>query len=59
MWWGYLHQNGSIQLKRWFGDHKDYTDDCDGNDLIQRVVYPFEAQTREDALEIITQHLSA
>jgi len=59
MWWGYLHKNGSIQVKRWFGDHKDYTDDCEGNDFVQRVVYPFEAQTREKALEIITQHLNA
>ena len=59
MWWGYLHQNGSIQVKRWFGDHKDYTDDCEGNDFVQRVVRPFEAQTREDALEIIKQRLSA
>lgn len=37
MWWGYLHQNGSIQLKRWFGDHKDYTEDCEGNDFFLKV----------------------
>ncbi len=54
MWWGYLHQNGSIQVKRWFGDHADYTTDCDGNDFIQQVVYPFEAQTYKQALQIIT-----
>ncbi len=24
------HQNGTIQVKRWFGDHKDYTTDCEG-----------------------------
>lgn len=24
MYWGYLHQNGTIQVKRWLGDHKDY-----------------------------------
>lgn len=59
MWWGYLHQNGSIKVKRWLGDHKDYIDDCDGNDFVQQVVRPFEADTRESALEIITQILSA
>jgi hypothetical protein len=57
MWWGYLHQNGSIQLKRWLGDHKDYTDDCEGNDFVLQVVRPFEAETRDSALEIIKQKL--
>ena len=58
MWWGYLHQNGSIQVKRWFGDVKDYTDDCEGNDFVQRVVVPFEADSREEALQIIKIELS-
>lgn len=58
MWWGYLHQNGSIQVKRWFGDHADYTDDCYGNDFVQKVVRPFAASSREEAVEIITQRLS-
>ena len=45
MWWGYLHANGSIHVKRWFGDHKDYTDDCEGNDFVQVVIPPFEASS--------------
>lgn len=57
MWWGYLHQNGTIQVKRWFGDHKDYTEDCDGNDFVQRVVTPFAAPTREDAVRHIEMQL--
>lgn len=56
-WWGYLHQNGSIQVKRWYGDHKDYTEDCEGNDFVQQVVAPFIADTYEKAVEIITKHL--
>lgn len=52
-WWGYLHSNGTLQLKRWFGDVKDYTDDCEGNDFVQRVCYPFEAGTREEALLVL------
>ena len=58
MWWGYLHQNGSIQAKRWIGDHKDYTDDCIGNPFVQRVVKPFEADSREKAIEIIKKELT-
>jgi hypothetical protein len=49
MWWGYLHSNGTIQVKRWFGDHKDYTEDCAGNDFVVRVVKPFHAESREEA----------
>ena len=58
MWWGYLHQNNSIQVKRWFGDHKDYGEDCDGNDFVQRVVPPFAAASREEAIKVITERLS-
>ena len=53
MWWGYLHSNGSLQVKRWWGDHKDYTEDCEGNDFVQQVVRPFEAKTHEEALKVI------
>lgn len=52
-WWGYLHSNGTIQVKRWFGDHKDYTDDCDDNDFVVRVVRPFVAKSREEAAGIV------
>ena len=57
MWWGYLHSNGSIQLKRWSGDHRDYTDDCTGNDFVVRVMPPFKAQDDVEAWKIITWEL--
>lgn len=57
MWWGYLHQNGTIQLKRWFGDHKDYTDDCEGNDFVHQVVPPFKAATADEAYGILEKSL--
>ena len=58
-WWGYLHKNNSIIVKRWFGDLKDYTDDCEDNDFVVRVVPPFEAASREQATEIIVKALSS
>ena len=58
MWWGYLHTNGSIQLKRWSGDHRDYTEDCENNDFVQKVVRPFAAETREDAIKYIKGKLN-
>lgn len=57
MWWGYLHANGTVQLKRWFGDHADYKDDCDGNPFVKKVVCPFGANTREEAEAILKERL--
>lgn len=56
-WWAYLHSNGRVIVKRWFGDVKDYTDDCKDNPFVVRVAYPFEAETREDAERIAMQKL--
>jgi hypothetical protein len=56
-WWGYLHSNGSPQLKRWFGDHKDYRDDCYDNPFVIEVVEPYEASTREEAERILRTRL--
>ena len=57
MWWGYLHQNGSVQLKQWFGDHADYTEDCEGNPFVLQVVPPFEANTPIEARKILPERL--
>lgn len=57
MWWGYLHENGTPQLKRWFGDHKDYKDDCYDNPFVEEVVPPFAADSREDAVAILYSRL--
>ena len=57
-WWAYLHSNGSIQIKRWFGDVNDYTTDCYGNDFVVEVIKPFKADTRELALEIVYEQLA-
>lgn len=57
MFWGYLHQSGKIHVKRWFGDHKDYTEDCERNEFVQKVVPPFSASSREEASKIINQQL--
>ena len=57
MWWAYLHANGTVPLKRWFGDHRDYTTDCEGNPNVQRVVEPFKAQTRAAAIIIAYEAL--
>ena len=57
MWWGYEHCNGKLILKRWFGDHKDYTDDCIGNDFVIRVCSPFEADTEVEAWKTLQEKI--
>ena len=57
LWWAYLHSNGTIQIKRWFGDHADYTTDCDGNSFVQQVVSPFFAINREEAFKVAVEKL--
>jgi len=56
-WWGYLHSNGTIQVKKWWGDHDDYTRDCKDNPFVQAVVKPFQADTYEAAGKIIAMQL--
>jgi hypothetical protein len=52
-WWGYLHENGSIQVKPWHGDHGDYTTDCQDNPFVKQVVEPFEAPSYGDAVTYV------
>lgn len=55
LWWGYLHQNGAVIAKRYFGDVKDYTTDCEGNDFIIQIIPPFAASSREEAFKIVRE----
>ena len=48
-WWGYVHTNGSIQVKRYF-DSRDI-DEALESPFCLRVARPFHATGRDDALE--------
>lgn len=52
-WWGYKHISGTYQAKRYF-DKRD-TEEAEESEFVDQVVYPFEASSREEALEIIKQ----
>ena len=54
-WWAYVHANHTLQLKRWYGDVKDYTEDCKDNPFVEFVIEPFEANSREEAFIIANQ----
>jgi hypothetical protein len=51
LWWGYKHINGSIQAKRYF-DKRDL-DDAYESGFCHVVIPPFNANSREEALQII------
>lgn len=50
-WWGYLHTNGTIQAKRYFGP-KDIQEARE-SPFCERVQGPFKAKDRNDALAIL------
>jgi len=55
--WGYKHSNGTIQVKRWFGDQDDFTKDCEGNEFVKGIVEPFTADNFDEAKDYITKKL--
>ncbi len=52
LWWGYVHENGSIQVKRYWDDPSDIQDARE-SDLVLRVFTPFKANGREEAINYI------
>ena len=51
LWWGYKHVSGTYQTKRFF-EWKDIEEALE-SDFCQSIVGPFEADSREEALEIV------
>lgn len=51
LWWGYVHTSGSLQAKRFFTPRD--TQEAEQSPFVKKVIYPFLAETREEALEYI------
>jgi len=51
LWWGYKHVSGSYQAKRYFS--KLDTDEAEESPFVLKVIYPFEVNSRDEALEYI------
>lgn len=51
LWWGYRHTDGGLQAKRFF-DQRDI-DEARESPFCAVIVGPFQANSREDALEKI------
>ena len=55
LFWGYRHQIGTIQLKRYF--NKFDLIDAENSPFVKVVIQPFEAKSRTQAIKIITELL--
>lgn len=53
LWWGYKHQSGTYQAKRYF-DRRDIQE-ANESDFAEIVVGPFKASGRDQALEIVKE----
>ena len=54
-WWGYLHINGSVQVKVFFGE--DDVENARESPFVEEVVQPFSARDRDEAIEKATEIL--
>jgi hypothetical protein len=55
LWWGYLHQNGSLIIKRYLSE--DDVLEALESDFCVKIFNPFWATTRQDALNQINNKL--
>ena len=51
MWWGYVHANGSLQVKRYFGVMD--LEEAKESPFVKYIVEPFSAEGRDDAYGIL------
>lgn len=57
-WYGYIHINGTLHVKRFFGDLGDVIE-ARSSDFVEYVFKPFEAPTRKHAIAILKQKIAA
>ena len=54
-YWGYLHANGTLQIKRWYG-LEDFTEAND-SPYVEKACGPWECDSREEALGYLVRDL--
>lgn len=54
MWWGYIHTNDTIQVKRYFGPED--IEEAKESPFVQCCHGPFEANSRREAKEKLVEH---
>jgi len=54
-WWGYLHNEGSLHVKRFF-DFQDI-EEAEESSFVKITAGPFDADDRHDAIEKLREKL--
>ena len=54
-WWGYIHRNGTVHIKRYFSP-LDITE-ANESPFVAIVLPPVEAKTKEEAEQYLKQNL--
>ncbi len=57
-WWGYLLNDGTIQVKRFYGNPADHMSAVSKNKSIVSVVEPFRANSKEDAIKMLESRIT-
>lgn len=52
-WWGYIHTNGSLQVKRYF-DKRDLSE-AEESPFVDTIYQPFEADGYDHAKQILKE----
>jgi hypothetical protein len=55
-WWGYVHENGSLHVKRFF-DYIEDLSEAQRSPFVKSVHGPWKASSREEALKILAEEL--
>lgn len=56
-WYGYLHINGEVKVKRTFGDYDQCVQDCQESDFVTSFTGEFDASTHEEAHDLASTEL--
>lgn len=56
LWWGYLHVDGSVLLKRYYNQDDIY--EAEDSGFVVDIYGPFEADTRDEAMRLLTKNIT-
>jgi hypothetical protein len=56
LWWGYLHENGSLQVKRYF-DPMDIQE-ANESPFVQVTFGPWDCENRDEAIQKLKRSLA-
>lgn len=54
LWWGYKHNNGTYQAKRYWGASE--LQEAERSDFVDQVVQPFYCKNRDEALIVVKRY---